>query len=87
LYGPRRAKQDAETAQQDLAQTTAEDEKAKAEVARLSSASGLEAALRQRFGVVKPGEGMIVLVGTAVVATATPVATTTSFWGRWWKGL
>ena len=84
----RLAKQDALTAQADLVQITAEDNKAKAEVARLSSVSGLEAALRQRFGVVKPGEGVIVLLGAQAASSAAPVAaTTTSLFGGWWKGL
>ena len=49
-------------------------------IARLSTASGTEAAMRTDFRIVKPGESLAVIVNTATTApTTTPL---TGFWGK-----
>ena len=51
------------------------------DIARLETNRGVEEAIRERFGVVKPGEKVINLVG----APATTTAATTS--SPWWQGI
>ena len=79
------AKQDATTSQKDLVQITSRYDQAKADVARLSSSLGVEAALRQQFGVLKPGEGEIILVGGAATTSAISAPSQNGFWSQLWN--
>ena len=82
------AKEDSIKSQKDLAQITEQDNSAKAEVNRLSTASGIEAALRERFGVVRPGEGVIVLKGVSTtMATTSIIPKQNTFFENVWKSV
>ncbi|MDE1874831.1 MAG: hypothetical protein KGI79_00535 [Patescibacteria group bacterium] len=51
-------------------------------IEELSTPEGRDTALRDQFGVVKPGERMVVLVNDAPTGTPSAEATDTSWWGR-----
>ncbi len=56
-----------------------------AEVDSLGSDRGVEAAVRERYGVARPGEGEIDIVRQAT--TTAPVAVDQGFWSRLWRML
>lgn len=53
-----------------------------ASVAELSSKRGVEAQMRQRFGVAKQGEGEIEIVRDSGTASTSPAQSE-----RWWRGI
>ena len=82
LYQQERAVAKEEAAlQQELAALLARRDGFLADIARLETNRGVEGAIRERFGVVKPGEKVINLVGLPI---ATTVTATTS---PWWQGI
>ena len=52
----------ADSAKSQLALLSAQSDKVSGDIANLSTSRGVEAALRERYGVVKPGEGVIEVV-------------------------
>jgi cell division protein FtsB len=75
-----------EKAQAQLASLQAQKAKVSAAVAELDSSRGVEAEVRQRYGVAKPGEGEIQIVPVAATeATTTPVVH--GFWSNMWHAL
>ncbi len=74
------ASQGQEEAEAQLASLQAEKKGVSASVAQLSTARGVEAEVRQRFGVVKPGEGEIEIVRDQGSATTTDDASK-----HWWS--
>ncbi len=69
-------------AERELATLEAQRVKVAASVAELSSERGTEAQIRQRYGVVKPGEGEIEIVRDS--AALTPPAPEKE---GWWRGI
>lgn len=65
-----------------LAALAAQRQKVAASVEDLSSERGVEAQIRQRYGVVRPGEGEIEIVRDSAVATST-----TKPQPRWWQSV
>lgn len=59
--------------------------KMQADVAEFSSPRGLEAAVRERYGVARPGEGQIDIVRTA--STSESVPRNTGFFEKLWRML
>ncbi len=80
------AKNDALAAQKDLELVIDQNNHAKIEVTRLSSPTGFEAALRQRFGVVSVGEGVIVLANTPATSS-TSTNQSGGFWSQLWNSV
>lgn len=60
-----------EDAQGQLQVLQAQQAEVTASVGELSSSRGVEALMRERFGVVRPGEGVIQIVHTAPTSTPT----------------
>ena len=52
------------------------------DITGLSSARGTEAALRERYGVIKPGEGVIQIVEPALSATSSADASSQNIFAR-----
>ncbi|HEX8993890.1 MAG TPA: hypothetical protein VF803_01405 [Candidatus Paceibacterota bacterium] len=71
----------ADAAARQLAIVTAQDAKIKADIADLSSARGVETALRQRYSVIKPGEGVIEIVDRQGSTTDTAGDQSRGFFG------
>lgn len=74
-------------AQSELNRLTDRQELLGTEINKLSTDDGIDEAIRQKFGVSKPGEEMIVIVEKDQTPTTTE-ATTTSWWGKvrgWFK--
>lgn len=69
-------------AETELATLEAQRVRVAASVAELSSQRGTEAQIRQRYGVVKPGEGEIEIVRDSAAA-AQPLPAKES----WWRGI
>lgn len=79
LYGRERAiALEEQSLRRALASLAARRAELAAEVAALETDRGVEAAIRERFGVVKPGEKVINLVGAP--ATSAPTAVNPSWW-------
>ena len=73
-------------AEANLAQLQARHTEVQAEVAALDTPRGMEGALRERYGVAKPGEGQITVVHQA--ATSTEGAGTGQNWlDKLWHAL
>ena len=71
-----------------LAGLKIQEESLSGSIDSLSTEQGVEAALRTDFRVVKPGESLAVIVGTATAAPAT--SSPQGFWAglqSWWSGL
>ncbi len=82
MYGRlQSATSDADTAKRQLSLVSAQDAKAKTDMAELSSSLGVEAALRSRYGVVKPGEGVIQIVDRSSAPSDATTTSSTGFWG------
>ena len=80
MYGRlQSATSDADTAKRQLTLVSAQDAKAKSDMAELSSPLGVEAALRSRYGVVKPGEGIIQIVDRSSAASDAAATSSTGF--------
>ncbi len=75
-----------EAATAELATLQAQEAHVAATVAELSTERGQERAARQRYGVVRPGEGEIDVVRQAPTST-TPTAMQGTFWQRLWHAL
>lgn len=73
-----------DAAEGELARIEAREEELTASIESLSSLRGLEAQVRQRFGLVRPGEGEIVLV--AEEPTSSAPAQKSGFFG-WFQSL
>lgn len=58
------------SAEGQLADLQSREQKIRADVAALSSERGVEAAVRERYGVARPGEGQIDIVRQAASSTA-----------------
>jgi len=71
-----------EVAEAQLAALKAQQAEVAASVKDLSSKRGVEAQIRQRFGVAKEGEGEIEIVRDTAVPTTSPKE---SEW--WWQGV
>lgn len=56
------------------------------QLALLSSSRGVEAQVRDRYGVVRPGEGEIQILAAPEAVDATP-AKPDGFWSRLWQAL
>lgn len=69
-----------------LTSLEAQEQRMSAAVAGLSTSRGLEAQLRQRYGVIKPGEGVIQIVNPAPSSTP-PAAPRQSWWSRLWQAV
>ena len=70
-------------AEAQLFELTARDQNIKAEVAALATERGVEAALRERYGVAKPGEGQIDIVRQP--ASSTPITQPPGLWQKLWQ--
>ena len=70
-----------EKAEAELASLTQEQTHVAAAIVELSSARGVEAQVRERFGVARPGEGAIQIARTEPTTTAA-TSTPTSWWAR-----
>lgn len=68
-----------------LKELEAREAKIRAEVSALSSERGIEAAVRERYGVAKPGEGQIAIVRQSTSSEAIPVKA--GFLEKLWKSL
>ncbi len=66
----RDATDQSDAASSELALLQKQDVQVKGDIANLSSARGVEAALRERYGVVKPGEGVIEIVEAPLSASS-----------------
>ncbi|MDB5225033.1 MAG: hypothetical protein JWO43_655 [Candidatus Adlerbacteria bacterium] len=75
-----------EKAEAQLANLQRQHKRVSAAVAELQSSRGVEAEVRQRYGVAKPGEGEIQIVAVAA-AEATTTPPVLSFWARVWHAL
>jgi len=71
-----------EAAEVQLAALKAQQTEVAASVAELSSEKGVEAQIRQRFGVAKQGEGEIEIVRDSGAAPAAPKESES-----WWRGI
>lgn len=71
-----------EAAEVELKALQAQHAQVAASVAELSSEKGVEAQMRQRFGVVKQGEGEIEIVRDSGSTTTAPKEPE-----RWWRGI
>lgn len=68
-----------------LADLQDREAKIEADVAELSSERGIEAAVRERYGVAKPGEGQIAIVRQA--STSEPLREESGFFQSLWRSL
>ncbi len=75
-----------EGAQAQLAALQSQQQSVTQQVGELASAEGVEAQVRERFGVAKPGEGEIDIV-EQTSADAAPAAPAKSFWQGLWQTL
>ena len=66
-----------------LAELEARDTKIRADVAALATERGVEAALRERYGVVRPGEGQINIVRQP--ASSTALREEPNLWQNLWQ--
>lgn len=57
-----------------------------AEVARLKTPEGVEAAIREKYGLVKKGEGVIIVVDESAAA-ATAGGEEEGFWASLWRSI
>ncbi len=81
MYGKLvRATQAQEETRTQLAIATAQTAQVEASVAALSSDRGVEAQMRERFGVARPGEGEITIVDNIPTATSTTEADQPWWW-------
>ncbi|HEY6018717.1 MAG TPA: hypothetical protein VIY48_02155 [Candidatus Paceibacterota bacterium] len=87
MYGKFTAASQARTdAEAQLAQLETQYEQVETQVKSLTTDRGVEAAVRERYGVVKPGEGEIDIVRAA--STTAPASTQQESWFvRLWKSL
>jgi cell division protein FtsB len=81
----------AASARQQVADLTAQQSALAADVTHLGTPEGVDEQIRATYNVIKPGENLIVLVGstTADSATETPSmgATGSAGGGTWWASL
>ncbi len=75
------ASQGQEKAEAELANLKQEQVQVAAAITELSSPRGIEAQVRERFGVVRPGEGAIQIARTQPTTTTT-IRTPQSWWRR-----
>lgn len=68
-------------AEAQLAALELQQAQVEASLGELSSSRGIEAEVRERFGVAKPGEGKIDIVRNSTIGTSTPAEPAT-WWGR-----
>ena len=91
LYEKRRlADHEQQLALEEVARLRARQAQLAEEVAKLSTARGVEAAIRENFNVVKPGEKVITLVkNESTAATDSPLLLPSRSWWRviieWFK--
>lgn len=72
-------------AEAQLGDLEARQAKIQADVEDLSSERGMEAAVRERYGVARPGEGEIAIVRTAT--TSEPILEEQGFGAKLWRML
>ncbi|MDE2213222.1 MAG: hypothetical protein KGJ34_01670 [Patescibacteria group bacterium] len=70
-----------------LALLTAQDTQVKSDISDLSTSRGVEAALRERYGVIKPGEGVIQVVEAPPTATSSDTSASQNIFQRLWHVL
>ncbi len=81
MYGKMSAASQAqETAQVQLARVQMQRSGVTTTLTEITSKRGIEQQIRERYGVVRPGEGEIVVIHT-IAASTTPVA----FENTWWQ--
>ena len=83
--------QNKKIAEDKIAQLTTQKQKLASDIANLQTNEGVEASIRDKFGMEKAGEGMIVIVDNQNATAAAP--TSSGFWsffnplGSFWKNL
>lgn len=88
MYGRMaRASEGEQAAQAQLARVEAQQGQVAADLQNLSTESGEEGELRRRYGVAKPGEGVIQIVVASTTSTSQTAAAAESFFGRIWHTL
>jgi len=66
----------------------AREEMLSSEIERLKTESGTEEEIREKYGLVKPGEEVLVIVDGDEVVGSTPVSSGSNFWQKivnWFK--
>ncbi|MES2202922.1 MAG: hypothetical protein V4474_01190 [Patescibacteria group bacterium] len=73
-------------AEQNLAELQARHAEVETEATELGTPRGVEGALRERYGVARPGEGQITVVHQAASSTSGD-ASDQGWWGKLWHAL
>jgi cell division protein FtsB len=83
VYGKyERSKEMAERAKQELAELEVREKSLTASIADLNTDLGKERVIRERFGAVKEGERLIVLVDDENMDTTLPLPTSKNLWQK-----
>lgn len=83
MFEKERAATDAaDAAQRQLALVVSQQQEVQGQVEQLSTQTGTEAALRQQYGVVKPGEGVIQIVENEPMASTSNASSSRSVFGE-----
>ncbi len=77
-----KSKEIADRARADLASLQTRQDSLSGEIDALATPEGKEREIRDRFGVVKPGEKMVVLVDDASATDQTAAASQSGWWER-----
>ncbi|HEU5114497.1 MAG TPA: septum formation initiator family protein [Candidatus Paceibacterota bacterium] len=83
VYGKyEKSKEIADRMQSDLSSLQSRESSLSKQIDALSTPEGKEREIRDRFGVVKDGEKMVILVDDSTTSTQTAAAANTGFWSR-----
>ncbi|MEJ0002072.1 MAG: septum formation initiator family protein [bacterium] len=77
-----------EIAQEKIAELEKQKDQLSVEISKLKTDEGVEESIREKFGLVKDGEGMIVVVDDKAVPAESQTADTSKFWTfvkNWFK--